>query len=190
MLAQPLAHAAGAHEHGVASLNVARSGSELLIELDSPLDNFVGFEHAPGNAEQKRRLADALAVLRDPARVVSLPDAAACRLVEAEVDDPFAPHDDHHHEEADGHEDGELGHADLEASWHFECANAAALVGFDVELWAFSPPWQAACPACRRQGSRRGSSSPLRCGSSLQCGHELAARACPGDCRSRLRLAR
>lgn len=139
MLAQPLAHAAGAHEHGVASLNVARSGSELLIELDSPLDNFVGFEHAPGNAEQKRRLADALAVLQDPARVVSLPDAAACRLVEAEVDDPFAPHDDHHHEEADGHEDGERGHADLEASWHFECANAAALIGFDVELFKHFP---------------------------------------------------
>lgn len=122
-----------AHEHGVASLNVARSGGSLLIELDGPLDNFVGFEHAPRNAEQKRRLTDALAILREPARVVNLPAAAACRLVDAAVAEPFAE------KPGAAHEAGDENHADLEANWHFECANAAALDGFEVTLFKHFP---------------------------------------------------
>lgn len=141
LVLSPAVQAAGghAHEHGVASLNVARSGATLLIELDSPLDNFIGFEHAPSTAEQTRKLADALAVLRDPARVVRLPAAAACRLVEADVDDPFGPPPEHRHEDAHGHDDEDGGHSDLEASWRFECANAAALDGFEVLLFRQFP---------------------------------------------------
>jgi Protein of unknown function (DUF2796) len=42
----------GAHEHGVAELNLALDGKELWIEFSSPAVNLVGFEHTPGNAEQ------------------------------------------------------------------------------------------------------------------------------------------
>lgn len=38
----------GAHEHGVAQLNLVLEGEKLLIELASPGVNIVGFEHAPG----------------------------------------------------------------------------------------------------------------------------------------------
>ena len=34
----------GAHEHGVAQLNVALDGNTLEIELESPAMNLVGFE--------------------------------------------------------------------------------------------------------------------------------------------------
>ncbi|MGB0128732.1 MAG: DUF2796 domain-containing protein [Rhodocyclaceae bacterium] len=47
-LAAPvLAVAQHAHEHGVAKLDVASDGGALAINVESPLDNRVGFEHAP-----------------------------------------------------------------------------------------------------------------------------------------------
>ena len=36
----------GAHEHGVAKLNVVLDDNTLELELDSPAMNLVGFEHA------------------------------------------------------------------------------------------------------------------------------------------------
>ena len=38
-----------AHEHGKVTLNVAIDESTLVVELDAPAINVVGFEHAPRN---------------------------------------------------------------------------------------------------------------------------------------------
>jgi len=51
------AHADSAHEHGSARLDVAVDGDRLHIALQSPLDNLVGFEHAPRNERQRTALA-------------------------------------------------------------------------------------------------------------------------------------
>jgi len=43
-----------AHEHGVARLSVAVDGKRRTIELDAPLDGWLGFERAPRtDAERK-----------------------------------------------------------------------------------------------------------------------------------------
>ena len=41
------AQAAGAHQHGVAQLEVAVDGNSLTVTLDTPLDNLLGFERGP-----------------------------------------------------------------------------------------------------------------------------------------------
>ena len=55
--------AADAHVHGVASLQIALDGNRLSVDFSSPLDNLVGFEHAPRTDRQKaavRQMAERL----------------------------------------------------------------------------------------------------------------------------------
>lgn len=122
-LIQP-AMAAGKHEHGKASLNIAVDGNRLIIELDSSADNLLGFEHQPGSDVEKARLAEALATLRDGAALFAMPPGADCRLQYAAVSPP---------------EYGGDGHADFEASWEFRCGGMAALEWLETWLFARFP---------------------------------------------------
>ena len=65
-----------AHVHGQARLEVVLDGPVLAIALESPLDGIVGFEHSPRTAAQKQAAAQALAALKDPARLFALPAEA------------------------------------------------------------------------------------------------------------------
>ncbi len=44
-----------AHEHGKVTLNVAVDAAALLVELDAPAVNVVGFEHSPPDACRSAR---------------------------------------------------------------------------------------------------------------------------------------
>jgi len=131
-VAQAEEHAA--HTHGTADLTLVQEGEVLNIALDSPLDNLVGFEHAPANATQHAALADAGKRLADVASVVTLPAEAGCVVSAVDVDLPFSAADAGHAHEADGH-----GHADVAASYTFACAHPAALRQVAVRLFASFP---------------------------------------------------
>src|SRR5437879_845104 len=47
------AHEQHAHVHGIASLQLAVDGNTLTLDLSSPLDNLLGFEHVPRTDKQK-----------------------------------------------------------------------------------------------------------------------------------------
>lgn len=47
------AHELGAHVHGVASLQIAVDATTLTLDFSGPLDNLLGFEHVPRNAQQQ-----------------------------------------------------------------------------------------------------------------------------------------
>lgn len=136
------AHAA--HEHGVATLRVASAGKALVIEFLSPLDNLVGFEHEPRNDEQRKAMADAEVLLRDGAALFSLPAAAGCRLLGAKLDSPWLqseqPGHDHGHGHSDSHAATEQeGHADLAASYRFECSSPDRLDSLNTRLFDSFP---------------------------------------------------
>lgn len=133
LLALPLAapapawahdHDHGAHQHGVARLEVAVDGPTLTIRLESPLDNLLGFEHAPRTDRQKQAAQDLLAALRRGDGLFAPTLAAGCKLVEARVEAPVL--------EGQG---GTAKHADLEADWRYTCAQAARLTGLKVGLF-------------------------------------------------------
>ena len=110
----------GAHEHGAAQLDVLIDGDMLLIDLDTPAANVLGFEHAPSTDEQRDAVASARALLESGELFV--PDAAAgCTLDSAEVEialaDEDAEHSDEHHD--DEHEEGhDEEHGDEHAEDH------------------------------------------------------------------------
>ncbi|MBY6042425.1 zinc uptake protein ZrgA [Phaeobacter italicus] len=108
----------GTHEHGVGLLNMAIDGDVLAIELNVPGADIVGFEHAATAEADRAAVERALAVLADPANLIALPAAAACRMDEAvahllgdteAASDEHAAHDDHahanHDHASDGHDD-------------------------------------------------------------------------------------
>ena len=120
-----------AHEHGVASLNVALDGQTLEIQLQSPAMNLVGFEHEAKSEADKAKVAAARQHLEQPQALFALPIEAKCALQDSELDSPLLgghAHDEHEH--ADEH-----GHSDIDASYRFACANAEALK--TLELGSF-----------------------------------------------------
>ena len=66
MLAAPLgALAAGhAHVHGVAKMDIAVEPKTIVVHLETPLDNLVGFERAPRTDSERQRADEAVARLR------------------------------------------------------------------------------------------------------------------------------
>jgi len=142
-----------AHVHGLSTLNLVMEGSLLALELSGPAVNFIGFEHAPRTEQQHATLATALARLESPESLFSLPAAAGCVLRQTDVHAAdfsaaaTASHSEHQHDHQHGHahdhehdhEHAESSHADLGASWEFECANPAGLRNIEVQLFSSFP---------------------------------------------------
>ncbi|VFM98698.1 MAG: Protein of unknown function (DUF2796) [Candidatus Kentron sp. G] len=152
-----------AHRHGAADLDIAVSGQEFAMELHSPANNILGFEHAPKTDAELERLAAGLSRLKNVDSLFGLPDAAGCEIESAVIDNPFEPeaghheHDGHHDEEvdhdgehhADSHEAGhesEHGHAhehaahgesethaDISVSYRYHCQWPGRLDGIDAQ---------------------------------------------------------
>ena len=68
----------GAHEHGVATLNVVLDGNTLELELDSPAMNLVGFEHAATRDTDKAKVAAVRQQLEQPLKLFGVDQAAGC----------------------------------------------------------------------------------------------------------------
>lgn len=130
-----------AHVHGFASINLAIQNDELQIEFISPAESIVGFEYEPDTDAERKAVADAIALLREPENLFGLPAEAGCKLheVEAErhVEEEQAEHDEHdehdehkeehaeHDEHAHEDKDGEESHSEFHAHYHFDCDGSA-----------------------------------------------------------------
>jgi hypothetical protein len=132
----------GAHEHGHGSFNIAIDGGRLVMELQAPGADIVGFEHKASTKAQRQAVAKAKKALGQLDKVVVLPAAAGCKLedvkVELHIED--AAHGgshgeakaknkksghDHHH--GHGHSHGKKGeadntHSEFHATYALTCA--------------------------------------------------------------------
>jgi hypothetical protein len=121
----------GAHEHGVAQVDIVVDQRAVHIELESPAMNLVGFEHPPRNDRERAALQDAVAALNEGDRLVALSDGARCSLQDVHVISALLDEDGESHEDDPGHHDHDP-HADLFIAWLFECAAPDVLreIGF------------------------------------------------------------
>ena len=120
-------HSHGAHEHGHGHLNLVVDGNQLMIELQAPAADLVGFEHAARSDEDKAQHARAVARLQQPDTLFRLDPAAGCKLTQQELQAAKEDHDD------------EAGHADLGAMYTYTCATPAKLNGLEATLFAVYP---------------------------------------------------
>jgi hypothetical protein len=106
------AYAQHKHVHGEGRLEVSIDKEIVTLHLEMPLDAAVGFERAPKSDKEK--------TLRDAAALWLPTPAAGCAVQSVEVGMP----------KFDGG-----GHADIDASYVFRCANPAALKGIETTLF-------------------------------------------------------
>ncbi len=102
------------HEHGSAVLNIAIDADALFLELDTPWNNLVGFEHEPGTDEQYALVNEAWSLLNAPERLFTL-NSGDCSVSEVRVESamPIEQHDDEHKDaDHDDHKDDDHKHAD------------------------------------------------------------------------------
>jgi len=135
------AHQPGAHVHGLATLEVAIDGAAVQISLDSPLDNLLGFERAPRNEKDRQAVKTMALKLHQAAILFVFTPAAQCRLESARLESAvlapglLAPAADSGKSSDTAKADSADVHAELAATWHFQCAMPQALQGIEVRLF-------------------------------------------------------
>ena len=145
-------HSHGAHEHGHGHLNLVLDGNQLMIELQAPAADLVGFEHAANTDEEKAQYAKAVARLQQPDALFRFDPAAGCKLTQQELQAAKEDHDhdhehdhehEHEHDKADGahdeHHHDDAGHADMGAMYTYTCATPAKLTGLEATLFSLYP---------------------------------------------------
>ncbi len=130
-VAAPSAQAAGAHEHGVVRLDVAVEGTKVLVEIDTPLDNLLGFERAPRTDAERAKADAAVKTLRDGAALFRIDGSAGCTLAQVTLASAALQL---------GKKPAAAGeHADLEGSYEFRCKAGAKAAFLEVGLFEAFP---------------------------------------------------
>lgn len=134
-----LAH--GPHVHGTGELHVAVENNNVDIEFHSPLDNLLGFEHAPKTASQRAAVEAMTAKLNRPETLFRLPKAASCTAEPTRIDSPLnnasampSKSVKPAHKEDDDDE-----HADLTAAFRFVCTSIAELDSIEIAVFDAFP---------------------------------------------------
>jgi hypothetical protein len=125
--------AATPHEHGAAQIDIAVDAQGIVITLETPLENLLGFERAPRSDAEHKSAAALKLQLQAAAKLFRIDPAAGCDDGTAELSAPVLgwgkPAT-----QADGKSAG-AAHADLDASFSFRCTQAGKASYVDVALW-------------------------------------------------------
>ena len=134
MMAGLPAQAADPHVHGQAHLSVAVDGSQVQIQLESPLDGLLGFEHAPRNARQREAVRAMAQRLHQADKLLVLTAAAGCQLKQVDLRSAALPAELLQAKTAaspgtaaSATNAATDAHADMEANFSFTCSQPAAL---------------------------------------------------------------
>jgi hypothetical protein len=118
-----LAQAGHAHVHGAVALDIVVEAKSLSLRLQAPQDSLLGHERVPRSAAEQQAAAALLKRLADGARLFPLPADRSCTLASAEVEAPrLQP----------GAKAAAGAHAEVEASWRFDCARTDAWRSLDL----------------------------------------------------------
>jgi len=126
-----------AHQHGVLELDIAVEARRLSLQVASPLDNLVGFERAPRNDAERKRVDAALAKLKGGQAIFAIDPAAGCKLAKVDLSSSVLKLGAADSGSKGGTADSE--HADIDAAFEFDCEDAARAAFVDVLLFEAFP---------------------------------------------------
>ncbi|WP_334120733.1 DUF2796 domain-containing protein [Limnobacter sp.] len=127
-------HNDATHVHGTGEMEIVQDGNGLFINLYTPLQNVLGFEHTPRTDTEKVKARRVASLLKANGLFAFSP-AAQCKrtgyTLHSDVLNPHAhgPADDHQHH------DSRNEHSDLHAAYEFECTAPAQLKVIDVRVF-------------------------------------------------------
>jgi Protein of unknown function (DUF2796) len=135
LAAAPPSYAAGkAHQHGAAKLDIAVEATKLTLELECPLDNLLGFERGPRTDAERKQADAAVTRLKAGAEMFRIDPAAQCTLTKVELASAALKLGQPDPKEA---KEAKEGHADIDGSFEFTCADATKAAYIDVGLFEF-----------------------------------------------------
>lgn len=115
----------GAHVHGMATFDVVIDGKHIMVQLKSPLMNFLGFERQPRDAEEQAAFDTMLQQLETAENVMQVV-GTACQLDDVAIESPF----DNTSDDA---------HYDIDASYFFTCESPEKLQQLNITLFESFP---------------------------------------------------
>ena len=123
----------GAHVHGLVKLGIAVQGATLSIQLESPLDDLLGFEHRPRTPGERQAARALLKQMQSAQGLFRFDTAAQCSLTRSEVESEVL--DENKATAASDDHGTESEHADLDASFEFTCRDPTRLTSADIGLF-------------------------------------------------------
>lgn len=132
-------HQHGAHVHGAAVLNIVVEDKTILIELEAPAMNILGFEHTPNTEDQHNIVKHANEQLKSYLSVLSIPDKQ-CKQTESELEFAHNSNDDGRH---NGHHDDEQNntHSEYHLNYTVDCESLKDL-SLDINLFKNFPGFE------------------------------------------------
>jgi hypothetical protein len=130
-LALPALAQAQAHQHGVLTLDIAIEARMLTLQMESPLDNLVGFERGPRNDAERKRVDAMVARLEAAQALFTIDPAAQCTLANVELNSAVLKIGPAQGARGATHDE----HADIDARIEFACQEAARAAFIDVGLF-------------------------------------------------------
>lgn len=118
------AQAGPAHVHGQATLEIVVESRSITLRLELPQDSLLGHERTPRSAAEQQAGAAAIERLRDGNHLFVLPPERGCRLASVEIEAPRL--------QGGAAAAAAPAHADVEASYRFDCQRADGLRSIDV----------------------------------------------------------
>lgn len=125
---------AAAHQHGIGQLDLALEGNQLLLVLEMPAEDLLGFEHAPRDQAQRARLDEVRATLAQADQLFQLSGSAHCKLSSVELHSSLFARSANPGEPAPAG-----GHADIRAQYQYHCTRPEQLRHLDAVLFRHFP---------------------------------------------------
>ncbi len=116
------------HVHGHANANVTYENNILKIDLSFSSVDIFGFEHAPKNDEQHKKIAKSIGILEKVDNLFQFKKNSACKIDSVYINSEILkPHSDEHHEHEEHDHDeanNEETHSDVTVNYLFNCSES------------------------------------------------------------------
>jgi hypothetical protein len=110
----------------VSILKIAVEGQNVQMELESPANDIIGFEHAPKNNKQKVAIENALSELQDAAGIFFPSSEANCKIDENSAE----------FEIEEGHSET---HSGFHVIWKMTCSDPKRLTNLETTFFELFP---------------------------------------------------
>ena len=127
-----------AHAHGEAEMNIVFEGQKLLVELESPSFNLVGFEHEPKTLAQHELVEKTIELLKDFKNVANISEEASSNTLDIKVSTTMKgveERPDEHHEDEHQQSEKEI-HSEFFATYFLSCTRPENLKSIELELFS------------------------------------------------------
>lgn len=121
----------GPHVHGHGTLAIVIEDNNVQMELSAPGMDIVGFEYEAETAREKKAVEAALTDLKEPLKLVVLPEPAGCTVTSADVKIVVEDHKVHdavpESDKTAETEEHASPHTEFRATYALACAEAASI---------------------------------------------------------------